>query len=61
MRLMAKGFTVASPREPLSPYWLSCPEVCGIFPDQGLNPMSPALADSLLSGGPPGKSVTVSF
>ena len=34
---------------------LSCPEACGIFPDEGSNP-SPALAVGFLSTVPPGKS-----
>ena len=29
---------------------------CGIFPDQGSNPCSPALAGGFLATGPPGKS-----
>ena len=35
---------------------LSCVSACGILPDQGLNPVSPALADRHLTAGPPGKS-----
>ena len=35
---------------------LSCLAACGILPDQGLNPVSPALADRHLTAGPPGKS-----
>ena len=35
---------------------LSCLAACGILLDQGLNPVSPALADGHLTAGPPGKS-----
>ena len=34
----------------------SCPSACGIIPDQGLNPWSPALAGGFLTAGSPGKS-----
>ena len=34
-----------------------CSEACGIFPDQGLNHVSPALAGGFLSTTPPGKSL----
>ena len=34
---------------------LSSFEACGIFPNQGLNLMSPALQGALLITGPPGK------
>ena len=34
---------------------LSCPAACGIFPDQGSNPVSPALADRFFTAEPPGK------
>ena len=37
-------------------HWLSCSAACRIFPDQGLNPLSPALAGRLISIAPPGKS-----
>ena len=35
---------------------LSCPEACGVFPDQGSNLWSPALAGRFLTTGPSGKS-----
>ena len=35
---------------------LTCPMVCGIFPEQGLN-LSPALAGRCLTYEPPGKSL----
>ena len=35
---------------------LSCPTTCGIFPDPGIELVSPALAGSFLTTGPPGKS-----
>ena len=35
---------------------LSCSAACKIFPDQGLNPLSLALAGRFLSIAPPGKS-----
>ena len=35
---------------------LSCPMVCGIFPDQGINPCPPAMAGGFLTTGPPEKS-----
>ena len=34
---------------------LSCSEVCAMFPDQGLNTMSPALAGGFFTTRPPGK------
>ena len=34
----------------------SCPVACGIFLDQGMESMSPALLDGFLSTVPPGKS-----
>ena len=34
---------------------LSCSAACGIFPDQGSNPVSPALAGGFLTTVPPGK------
>ena len=34
---------------------LSCSVACGIFPDQDLNPVSPALAGGFLTTAPPGK------
>ena len=34
---------------------LSCSVACAIFPDQGSNPMSPALAGEFLTTGPLGK------
>ena len=34
---------------------LSCPAACGIFPDQGSNTVSPALAGRFLTTAPPGK------
>ena len=40
---------------------LSCSGVWGIFPDQGLKPMSPALQSEFFSIASPGKSLTVSF
>ena len=35
---------------------LSCSAACGIFPDQGSNPVSPALVGGFLTIVPPGKS-----
>ena len=35
---------------------LSCSVACGIFPEPGLEPMSPALAGRFLTTAPPGKS-----
>jgi len=35
---------------------LSCPTACGIFLDQGVEPVPPALAGKFLTTGPPGKS-----
>ena len=35
---------------------LGCPVACGIFPDQGTEPVSPVLAGGLSTTGPPGKS-----
>ena len=40
---------------------LSCSMACGLFPDQGSEPTSPALAGGLLTTGPPGKSVECVF
>ena len=34
---------------------LSCPSACGIFPDQRLNPVSPAPANGFVTSEPPGK------
>ena len=34
---------------------LSCSAACGIFPDQGIEPVSPALAGGFLSVASPGK------
>ena len=34
---------------------LSCPEACGIFPVQGLNPCLSALAGGFFTTGPSGK------
>ena len=39
----------------------SCSTACGIFPDQGSEPVSPALAGRLSTTAPPGKPQTVSF
>ena len=36
---------------------ISCSTACGIFPDQGSNPMSPALAGGFFATEPPGKSL----
>ena len=36
---------------------LSCSTACGIFPDQGSNPLSPALEGRFLTTAPPGKSL----
>ena len=36
-----------------------CPAACGIFPDQGSNPVSPALAGGFFTTGPPGKSTVL--
>ena len=36
---------------------LSCSAACGIFPDQGSNPMFPALSGGFLTTAPPGKSL----
>ena len=36
-----------------------CPAACGIFPDQGSNPVSPALAGGFFITGPPGKSTVL--
>ena len=38
-------------------YGLSCSSACGILPDQGSNPMFPALASGFLSTVPPQKSL----
>ena len=35
---------------------LSCPMSCGIFQDQGIRPLAPALSGGFLTTGPPGKS-----
>jgi len=42
-------------------YLLSYSEACGIFPDQGSKPPSPALADRFLTTGPLRKSLFVGF
>ena len=42
-------------------HWLSCSAACGIFLDQGSNPVSPALAGGFLTTAPPGKSLTITF
>ena len=34
---------------------LSCSTACGLFPDQGSNPVFPALAGRFLTTAPPGK------
>ena len=36
---------------------LRCPSACGILPQPGMEPVSPALADRFLAPGPPGKSL----
>ena len=36
---------------------LSCSAACGIFPDEGSNPVCPALAGGFLTTAPPGKSL----
>ena len=36
-----------------------CPAACGIFLDQGSNPVSPALAGGFFTTGPPGKSTAL--
>ena len=38
---------------------LSCPVTCGIFLDQGLEPVSPALSGRIFATGPPEKSLEV--
>ena len=40
---------------------LSCPEACGIFPDQGPNPASPASAGGFPTTEPPGKPPEMQF
>ena len=40
---------------------LSCPKACGIFPDQGSNPASPALAGGFPTTEPPGKPPEMQF
>ena len=40
---------------------LSCPKACGIFPDQGSNPVSPALAGRFFTAEPPGKPPEMQF
>ena len=39
----------------------SCSAACGIFPDQGSNPVSPALAGRLSTTAPPGKPPILLF
>ena len=40
---------------------LSCSAACGILPDQGSNPFSPALAGRLSTTVPPGKPLGLAF
>ena len=40
---------------------LNCPVACGIFLDQGSEPVSPALARRIFATGPPEKSFEVYF
>ena len=40
---------------------LSCPKACSIFPNPGIKPTSPALADGFLTTGPPGKAQDTVF
>ena len=40
---------------------LGCPGACGIFPDTGIEPVSPALAGQFSTTGPSGKSRSFSF
>ena len=39
----------------------SCSVACGIFPDQGLEPVSPALAGRFSTTAPPGKPMMIAF
>ena len=53
--------------EPWSPcsgvvaHGLRCSEACGIFPEPGIEPVSPALAGGFFTTGPPGKPLQLVF
>ena len=60
------GSVVAAPRlqnagSVVVAHGLGCPAACGIFLDQGSEPVSPALSGRIFATGPPEKSLEVYF